>query len=106
MAEVPPYFLANRPGNRKVSCGQAVRAMVLNALGLSGRGLYLMPEYMQTMRRFVQVLEGVDILIIRRSHQTIRRQILNLSPVREQIIRLFGPHVHTCYLLDPYREHT
>ena len=25
------------PGNRKVSCGQATQAMILNALGLSGR---------------------------------------------------------------------
>jgi hypothetical protein len=30
---------------RKVSCGQAVMALVLNALGFSGRALYLMPEY-------------------------------------------------------------
>ena len=35
------------PGGRKVSCGQAVQAMVLNALGLTGRALYLMPEYMR-----------------------------------------------------------
>ena len=34
------------PSNRKVSCGQATLAMVLNALGLTGRALYLMPEYM------------------------------------------------------------
>lgn len=31
---------------RKVSCGQAVMALVLNALGFSGRALYLMPEYL------------------------------------------------------------
>ena len=29
------------PTGRKVSCGQAVQAMVLNALGLTGRALYL-----------------------------------------------------------------
>ena len=34
------------PSGRKVSCGQATQAMVLNALGLTGRALYLMPEYM------------------------------------------------------------
>ena len=43
------------PSQRKVSCGQAVQAMVLNALGLSGRALYLMPEYMKN--------KPVDLLI-------------------------------------------
>jgi transposase len=32
--------------NRKVSCGAAVQAMVLNALGFTGRALYLMPQYL------------------------------------------------------------
>jgi hypothetical protein len=31
------------PVERKVSCGEAVQAMVLNALGFSSRALYLMP---------------------------------------------------------------
>ena len=43
------------PGARRVSCGQAVQAMVLNALGLTGRALYLMPEYMRN--------KPVDLLI-------------------------------------------
>ena len=43
------------PMARKVSCGQAVQAMVLNALGLTGRALYLMPEYMRN--------KPVDLLI-------------------------------------------
>lgn len=34
------------PSGRKVSCGQATLAMVLNAMGLNGRALYLTPEYM------------------------------------------------------------
>jgi transposase len=32
---------------RKVSCGQAVQAMVLNALGFVSRALYLMPDYLR-----------------------------------------------------------
>jgi transposase len=40
---------------RKVSCGQAVTALVLNALGFSGRALYLMPEYLAN--------KPVDVLI-------------------------------------------
>ena len=43
------------PTARKVSCGQSVQAMVLNALGLTGRALYLMPEYMRN--------KPVDLLI-------------------------------------------
>ncbi|MBK8900298.1 MAG: DUF4277 domain-containing protein [Anaerolineaceae bacterium] len=31
---------------RKVSCGTATLAMILNGLGFTGRALYLMPEYM------------------------------------------------------------
>jgi transposase len=47
------------PSNRKVSCGQATQAMVLNALGLSGRALYLMPEYMQNKPIDLLIGEGL-----------------------------------------------
>jgi transposase len=40
---------------RKVSYGRAVLAMVLNALGFSGRALYLMPDYLHN--------KPVDLLI-------------------------------------------
>jgi len=40
---------------RKVSCGQAIQAMILNALGFSSRALYLMPDYLRN--------KPVDILI-------------------------------------------
>jgi len=40
---------------RKVSCGQAVQAMVLNALGFTSRALYLMPQYLEN--------KPVDLLI-------------------------------------------
>lgn len=48
------------PIERKVSCGQATQAMVLNALGLSGRALYLMPEYMKNKPVELLVGEGVQ----------------------------------------------
>lgn len=54
LIEVVDESLAT-PSGRKVSCGQAVQAMVLNALGLTGRALYLMPEYMRN--------KPVDLLI-------------------------------------------
>jgi hypothetical protein len=40
---------------RKVSCGEGVLAMVLNALGFSSRALYLMPDYLRN--------KPVDLLI-------------------------------------------
>ena len=35
------------PVQRKVSCGEAVQAMILNALGFTSRALYLMPDYLR-----------------------------------------------------------
>lgn len=43
---IPQVDAALGPCERKVSCGHAVQAMVLNALGFSGRALYLMPDYL------------------------------------------------------------
>jgi hypothetical protein len=43
------------PGERKVSCGQSVLAMVLNTLGFTSRALYLMPQYLDN--------KPVDLLI-------------------------------------------
>ncbi len=43
------------PVQRKISCGQAVQAMVLNALGFSGRAMYLMPDYLRN--------KSIDLLI-------------------------------------------
>ena len=44
---------------RKVSCGEATQAMVLNALGLTGRALYLMPEYMKNKPIDLRIGEGL-----------------------------------------------
>ena len=44
-----------KTSNRKVSCGEGTQAMVLNALGLVGRALYLMPDYLHN--------KPVDLLI-------------------------------------------
>lgn len=48
------------PGGRKVSCGEASQAMVLNALGLTGRALYLMPEYLANKPIDVLIREGLE----------------------------------------------
>ncbi len=47
------------PSARKVSCGEAVQAMVLNAMGLTGRALYLMPEYMSNKPVDLLIREGL-----------------------------------------------
>ena len=44
---------------RKVSVGEAVQAMILNALGLSGRAMYLTPRYYEN--RPVGTLVGSDL---------------------------------------------
>jgi len=44
-----------KPNGRKVSCGRATQALVLNALGFVGRALYLMPDYLDQ--------KPVDLLI-------------------------------------------
>jgi len=59
-----------------------------------------LPTQTPTMRRIAQIFEGVDLLQIRRNGQLVAQQILNLTPVRLKIIRLLGPHVLNCYLVE------
>jgi transposase len=47
------------PSNRKVSCGEATLAMILNGLGFTGRALYLMPEYMENKPVDLLIREGL-----------------------------------------------
>lgn len=56
------------------------------------------PTQTPTMRRVAQMFEGVDLLIIRHGEQIVQQQVLKLTPVRLQIIRLFSPAVQNCYL--------
>lgn len=58
------------------------------------------PTRTPTMRRVAQIFEGVDLLLIRLDNQLVERRVLNLSSVRLKIIRLFGPEVQNCYLVD------
>ncbi|MCP4361803.1 MAG: hypothetical protein GY796_27645 [Chloroflexi bacterium] len=58
------------------------------------------PTQTPTMRRIAQMFEGVDILIIRRGGHVVDRRVLKLSPVRLQIISLFGVAVQNCYLVE------
>lgn len=58
------------------------------------------PTQTPTMRRVAQMFEGVDLLIIRHGSRVVQQQILKLTPVRLQLIRLFGPAIQNYYLLD------
>ena len=54
------------------------------------------PTQRPTARRVFQMMEGVDVLTIAQG-DTQQRLILNLTTLRKQIVRLFGPHVRKFY---------
>ncbi len=58
------------------------------------------PTQKPTMRRIAQMFEGVDLLLIRLNDQVVERRILNLSHLHRKILRLLGPEVEYCYLVD------
>jgi transposase len=53
-----------------------------------------------TMRWIFQLFEGIDLLIIYQDGDVIDRQVLNLRPEHLTVIRLLGPPVEYCYLID------
>ena len=58
------------------------------------------PTQKVTMRRVAQIFEGVDVLTIRAGPEILARTVLNLSPVRLKILRLFSATVQNRYLLE------
>ena len=59
------------------------------------------PTQKPTLRWVFQIFEGLDILSIWVGDQRVLRQVLNLRPVHLQVLRLFGPQIQKCYLIDP-----
>jgi len=55
------------------------------------------PTQRPTMRHIFQMFEGIDVLVMR-TPEGVRHQVLNLKPVHCQILRLLGPNVEKCYL--------
>ncbi len=53
-----------------------------------------------TIRWVFQTFEGIDILSVWVNGQPTLRQVLNLRPVHQQVIRLLGTHVSNCYFLN------
>lgn len=89
------------PSEQKVSVGQGTQAMVLNSLDFSSRAtrrekLTSTP----TFRWVFQTFEGIDILSVWVNGQPTLRQVLNLRPVHQQVIRLFNSQVRNCYFLN------
>jgi transposase len=58
------------------------------------------PTQTPTIRRVAQMFEGIDVLLVRLDNRVVARKVLNLSDVRLKIIRLLGPEVENCYLVD------
>lgn len=61
---------------RKVSCGHAVQAMVVNALGFTSRAMYLVPDYMKN--RPVEMLVGDGITAADLNDDTLGRGLDDL----------------------------
>lgn len=59
------------------------------------------PTQNPTLRWVFQTFEGLDVLSVWADDRLILRQVLNLRPVHQQIIRLLGPQVKKCYLTNP-----
>jgi transposase len=49
-----------KTSERKVSCGKAVQALVLNTLGFTSWGLYLVPDYLKNRPVDILVGEGLS----------------------------------------------
>jgi transposase len=58
------------------------------------------PTQKPTMRWVFQLFEGIDVLSVWLHERLVLRQVLNLRPIHQQIIRLLGPQVQNCYLVD------
>lgn len=82
---------------RKVSCGQVVQALVLNALGFTSRALYLVPDYMKN--RPVDVLIGDGLSAEDLNDDTLGRGLDDLyragvtevfAGVADRALRVYG----------------
>lgn len=82
---------------RKVSCGESVLAMVLNALGFSGRALYLMPDYLRN--KPVDLLIRSDLIADDFNDDTLGRSLDDLyaygvteifARVASRVLKVYG----------------
>jgi len=85
-----------KASDRKVSCGRATQALILNALGFVGRALYLVPDYLHN--KPIDLLIDPALTAEDFNDDTLGRCLDNLRPPQQQVIVLLGPHVQKCYL--------
>lgn len=57
------------------------------------------PTQNPTLRWVFQTFEGLDVLSVSVSGRRVLRQVLNMTPVHEKVLRLLGPQVGECYLM-------
>jgi len=57
------------------------------------------PTQNPTLRWVFQTFEGLDVLSVWVNGQRVLRQVLNMTPVHQKVLRLLGPQVGKCYLL-------
>lgn len=90
---------------RKVSCGTATLAMILNSLGLTGRALYLMPEYMEN--KPVKLLTGEDLTASDFNDDTLGRALDELYQTGiTELFAQIAPDAVATYNLDVAFAHT
>ncbi len=58
------------------------------------------PTQTPTLRWVFQIFEGLDVLSVWVDGRLVTHQIMNLRPVHQQIIRLLGPQIQKCYLVE------
>jgi transposase len=99
------------PSDRKVSCGAAVQAMVLNGLGFTSRALYLMPQYLDN--KPVDVLVAPDLSAEDFNDDTLGRSLDQLfesgvtevfAQVARQALQTYGI-THRFFHLDSTSFH-
>ena len=96
---------------RKVSCGAAVQAMVLNGLGFTSRALYLMPQYLDN--KPIDLLIAPDLVAGDFNDDTLGRSLDQLfevgvtevfAQVAAQALQVYGIE-HRFYHLDSSSFH-
>ncbi len=58
------------------------------------------PTQNPTLRWVFQTFEGLDVLSVSVSGRRVLRQVLNMTPVHQKVLKLLGPQVGKCYLID------
>jgi len=83
-----------KASERKVSCGQAVQTLVLNALGFTSRALYLVPDYLKN--RPVDILVGEGLSAADLNDDTLGRALDDLytAGVTEVFVRVASQALH------------